>query len=57
VLFNAVVAGGGNASVLVLERQSVCTCRHPNAQVSKGQKWGLRSERDSTLGLRGVPFI
>ena len=57
MLFNAVVAGGGNASVLVLERQSVCTCRHPNAQVSKGQKWGLRSERDSTLGLRGVPFI
>jgi len=41
VLFNKVVAGRGNASVCSLERRGrggggVVTCRHSDAQVSRG---------------------
>ena len=36
--------------------RGVCTCRHSDAQVSRGQKWGFRSERDSTLGTARSPL-
>jgi len=56
MLFNAVVDGGGNASVWVLERHGGCTCRHSDTQVSRGQKWGFRDERDSTLETARSPL-
>ena len=35
-----------------------CSCRHSDTQVSKGQEWGFRSERDSTLeAARSLLFI
>jgi len=36
----------------------VCTCRHFDAQVSSGSKWGFESGRDSTLEvMRNLLFI
>lgn len=43
------VEGGGNASQLSAGTAGVYTCRHSNTQVSRGQEWGFRSERDFTL--------
>ena len=51
-----VVDGGGNASIWILERQGVCTCRYSDAQISRGQKQKLRDERDSTLGTARSPL-
>jgi len=34
----------------------VCTCRHSDAQLSRGPKWGLRDERGSTLGVARSPL-
>jgi len=55
VLFNAVVVGGGNVSVCALEWGG-CTCKHSDAQVTRGHKWGLRDERDFTLGTAMSPL-
>jgi len=38
MLFNAVVVGGGIASVCALDNGG-CTCKHSDAQVSRGHKW------------------
>jgi len=36
----------------------VCTYRHSDAQVNKGQEWGFRSKRDSTLeAVRSLLYI
>jgi len=34
---------------LSAETAGVCICRRSDAQVSRGQEWRFRSERDSTL--------
>ena len=34
----------------------MCTCRHFDAQVSRGQKWGFRENRGSTLGTARSPL-
>jgi len=47
---------GGGMSQFGYCNGGECTCKHSDAQVNRGQKLGLRDERDSTLGLRGVPL-
>jgi len=56
VLFNVVVVRWSNTSVLILERQGGCTCRHSDAQVSRGQKWGFKDKRDSNFGPARSPL-
>jgi len=56
--FNAVVHGGENISMSIGPNRGGCTCRHSNAQVSRGSEWGFESERNSTMeAARSLLFI